>query len=178
MATKIEKLVDLNACNSAIYWCKGFKSLESAWKNCTRIDWLIWYFGRINPHSTLLIRVACECVLTMVEKIPIINAEDKKFVDRAKCIVAAVRYWRIAPNKGLRNIKYYRDKLVVELSKRNGLEHYRLLRLLDIVWNYVHCKCISVTDVTHICNGFVNSENNSDDLKIIKKYIPTLPKKV
>ena len=62
----IEKLEKLDACDPAVKFARGFKSLNAAWQACERGDWLLWYAGKMSgdPGSAArkkLVLCACEC---------------------------------------------------------------------------------------------------------------------
>jgi hypothetical protein len=42
------KLNELYACEEAIEWAKDYDSLQSAWDNCKRSDWMIWLMDKMN----------------------------------------------------------------------------------------------------------------------------------
>ena len=38
----IEILQELDACDEAVEWAKGYESLEHAWNECKHSDWMLW----------------------------------------------------------------------------------------------------------------------------------------
>lgn len=60
-----DKLIKINACSEAVEWVdkKGFKT---AWKTCSRGDWMLWYVS-INrkelglEHSRLITKAKAKC---------------------------------------------------------------------------------------------------------------------
>ena len=59
-----DKLEELNACSNAIDWIAD-KSLEQAWNECERGDWLLWYSyrmmneGKITLKQLIKAKVGC-----------------------------------------------------------------------------------------------------------------------
>lgn len=67
-------LKDLNACIDAIKWSKG-KSLEEAWRECPRGDWLLWLAAGLRINQKLLVSAACACARTALRNVP--EGEDR-----------------------------------------------------------------------------------------------------
>ena len=45
---KTTKLMNLNACSSAVEYVKTQKSAVLAWQNCERGDWMLWIAKKLN----------------------------------------------------------------------------------------------------------------------------------
>lgn len=45
-----DKLIELNACKSAITWV-GDKTLTEAWEKCERGDWMLWLYSKLYPEN-------------------------------------------------------------------------------------------------------------------------------
>ena len=58
-----------NACKEAVDWI-GDRSLEQAWKDCPRGDWLLWLAGRVEIDRKLLVLAACKCARTVLQYVP------------------------------------------------------------------------------------------------------------
>lgn len=56
-----DELVSMSACEDALAWV-GARTLEVAWSECTKGDWLLWYAGRSGVDRRLIISAACACV--------------------------------------------------------------------------------------------------------------------
>jgi len=50
----IIKLRELNACKEAIEWLSSQTTLEQAWENCTRGDWLLWLVAALRVDERKL----------------------------------------------------------------------------------------------------------------------------
>ena len=48
--TDRDKLVAMRACQSALDWI-GDRTIEQAWSECRRIDWMLWLLCRIAPND-------------------------------------------------------------------------------------------------------------------------------
>ena len=60
------KLIKMDACNDAVKYCHGYKTLSSAWDVCERGDWMLWLVGKLSgptesPSRKKLVLCACEC---------------------------------------------------------------------------------------------------------------------
>ena len=60
------KLIKMDACNDAVKYCQGYKTLSSAWDVCERGDWMLWLVGKLSgptesPSRKKLVLCACEC---------------------------------------------------------------------------------------------------------------------
>src|SRR3989304_249660 len=42
-----DELIELRACAEAVKWV-GERDLESAWRDCERGDWMLWYVGKLD----------------------------------------------------------------------------------------------------------------------------------
>ena len=49
-----------NACSRAQIWAQG-KSLQQAWKQCQRGDWLLWLAARAGVDYRQVVLAACDC---------------------------------------------------------------------------------------------------------------------
>ena len=63
-------LKELNACQSAIYYAESKPSLEQAWNDCNRGDWLLWFAGRLKIDRKILVLAACECAELALVYVP------------------------------------------------------------------------------------------------------------
>ena len=56
----------MGACGEAIEWGEQYGSLEDAWADCERGDWMLWLAGKLSGRSDSdsrkkLVLTACEC---------------------------------------------------------------------------------------------------------------------
>ena len=97
----IKKLQNIGACSQAVEWCKNHKSMQSAWDNCERGDWMAWLLGRTvkknsKAHKKLVL-VACKIardVLYLIpskEKRPLIAIETAEKWCRGEATTEEVR---------------------------------------------------------------------------------------
>jgi len=66
MKNWIKPLKRMDACADALEWCKGYESLDKAWAECKRGDWMLWLLGSLSgkPESDShkkLVLTACQC---------------------------------------------------------------------------------------------------------------------
>ena len=64
-----DKLIELNACEEAIQWV-GDKTLERAWKECHRGDWMLWLADEIHVNQKLIVKAACTCARLALPHVP------------------------------------------------------------------------------------------------------------
>ena len=55
-----DQLVARDACSDAVEWV-GTRTIEQAWAECERGDWMLWLAGRIDIDRKLLVSAACAC---------------------------------------------------------------------------------------------------------------------
>jgi len=55
-----DQLVAIRACSDAVEWV-GTRTIEQAWAECERGDWMLWLAGRIDIDRKLLVSAACAC---------------------------------------------------------------------------------------------------------------------
>lgn len=57
----VSELSEAKACKIGLKWAAEVDSLEDAWKECPRGDWLLWvvYTLGVNPH--LVVQTAIQC---------------------------------------------------------------------------------------------------------------------
>lgn len=47
----LRTLADLDACGEALIWLEDQPTWATAWKKCTRGDWMAWLLGRISGEA-------------------------------------------------------------------------------------------------------------------------------
>jgi hypothetical protein len=71
-----DALVALDACDEAVEWAHGYDSLEAAWADCQRGDWMLWLAGHCagdQPYSDArrpLVLAACACARLALPHVP------------------------------------------------------------------------------------------------------------
>ena len=66
----INKLEELDACSEAIGWVETQETIEQAWQNCERGDWLLWLIGKLDIDRKRLVLAACECARLSLHLVP------------------------------------------------------------------------------------------------------------
>ncbi|MCK5022761.1 MAG: hypothetical protein KAS04_01175, partial [Candidatus Aenigmarchaeota archaeon] len=66
MKKHIVYLRKLGACPQAVEWAKDYPTLQQAWNNCERGDWMLWLVGKQSgpPKSKSrkkLVLTVCKC---------------------------------------------------------------------------------------------------------------------
>ena len=75
MKNHITYLKKLNACNEAVEWAKDYPTLQQAWNNCERGDWMLWLAGKQSgtPETKSrkkLVLAACKCARLSLKHVP------------------------------------------------------------------------------------------------------------
>ena len=101
----IKYLKKLDACSEAVVWAKEYPTLQKAWDDCERGDWMLWLIGKQSgdPGSKSrkkLVLTACKCARLSLKHIP----ENEK--RPLKAIQTAEKYAKGVGNITLQNVKY------------------------------------------------------------------------
>ena len=62
-------LAKLDACHEAREWAAG-KTLEQAWNECQRGDWMLWLAGMLDVDRKVLVRATCACARLALPRVP------------------------------------------------------------------------------------------------------------
>jgi hypothetical protein len=81
MKTFVNLLYELGACNEAQIFCSG-KTLEQAWQECPRGDWMLWLYYRSKDADKRLLTLAKGYCAKTVEHL-MTDAHSKKAVQAA-----------------------------------------------------------------------------------------------
>ena len=89
MKEHIIKLKELRACPEAIEWAKQFNSIQEAWDNCERGDWMLWLLGKQvgSPRSKSrkeLVLIACKCARLSLKYVPKSEKRPLKAIQTAE----------------------------------------------------------------------------------------------
>ena len=63
-------LTKLKACKPALDWV-GDKTIEQAWNECQRGDWLLWLAAKLDIDRKILVYAASQCARTSLQYVPI-----------------------------------------------------------------------------------------------------------
>jgi len=69
----IKKLLKLNPCSEAVEYARSYETLDAAWQDCARGDWMLWLIGKRDTGETSrkrLVLAACACARTALQYIP------------------------------------------------------------------------------------------------------------
>ena len=70
-----DALRGLGACDDGIEWAATQPDADTAWRTCTRGDWMLWLIGqrrceRETPEHRALAAIACECARLALPHVP------------------------------------------------------------------------------------------------------------
>ena len=71
----IKPIKKLGACEEALEWCEDYETLEDAWANCKRGDWMLWLLGKSagapeTDSRKKLVFTVCQCARLALPYIP------------------------------------------------------------------------------------------------------------
>lgn len=83
---KALNLEGLNACEEALKWygSQNWATLEEAWNNCPRGDWLLWLCAKLDIDRKLLVRSACSIARTVLKYVPAGEDRPLKAIEAAE----------------------------------------------------------------------------------------------
>lgn len=75
MKKHTQYLKRLNACSEAIEWAEQYPTLQQAWDNCERGDWMLWLAGKQSGEPGTdkrrkLVLCACDCARLSLKHVP------------------------------------------------------------------------------------------------------------
>ena len=80
----INKLEQLDACSEAIRWVETQETIEQAWQNCERGDWLLWLIGKLDIDRKRLVLATCQCARLSLHFIPEDESRPKIAIETAE----------------------------------------------------------------------------------------------
>ena len=65
-----DSIVNINACEGAVGWCRTQPDPAAAWQACERADWMLWLAGRLSgqvgdPRRVTLALACADCTDTV-----------------------------------------------------------------------------------------------------------------
>lgn len=79
------ELEQLGACQAAIEWV-GDRDAGTAWRECQRADWMLWFMAKKKVDRRVLVLAACACAETAL---PYVKRGD----DRPRKAIETARAW-------------------------------------------------------------------------------------
>jgi hypothetical protein len=64
-----DQLIRLKACSDAVEWV-GERTLEQAWADCERGDWMLWLAARAAVRRQDIVLAACDCARLALRYVP------------------------------------------------------------------------------------------------------------
>lgn len=74
--TVVEHLTEIGACDDAVAWAEAgfYASIEEAWLDCTRPEWLRWYAERVGVDRKLYVSLDCAAARTALDSAPEVDS--------------------------------------------------------------------------------------------------------
>jgi hypothetical protein len=70
-------------CLEAVQWV-GRRSVEEAWKECDRGDWLLWIAARVGVEHKKVVFAACQCVRLALPRVRAGENRPRKAIETAE----------------------------------------------------------------------------------------------
>jgi len=85
-ASIAERLRKMGACGEAVDWADTLKhrSMQRAWDECPRADWLIWFAAKKGVKREKLVLAACACARTALKFVPKGELRPLKAIETAE----------------------------------------------------------------------------------------------
>ena len=82
-------LKSLDACGEAVEWAKNYDTLQKAWDDCHRGDWMLWLLGaKVGKPGTRsrkkLVLTACKCARLSLRYVPEGEMRPLKAIETAE----------------------------------------------------------------------------------------------
>jgi hypothetical protein len=84
--TLADRLRIVDACPEAIDWANTLthRSMQRAWDECPRADWLLWYAAERNVDRKKLVLAACACARTALKFVPKGELRPREAIETAE----------------------------------------------------------------------------------------------
>ena len=96
MKKHINYLKKLRACNGAVIWAEQFNSMQEAWDNCERGDYMLWLLGKQTGRPGTksrkrLILTVCKCARLALKHVPKDEKRPLKAIQTAEKYAKGVK---------------------------------------------------------------------------------------
>jgi len=125
-------LISLHACNDAVRWV-GVASLDYAWHNCERGDWMLWLTQNLKVPPELEVAALAQCLIKVLPQ-HIDHLREHRQIDVLREIA-----W-IAANITHRNSIYDMHEAIKNRSSETAFRALAMYRKIDFTkpdnWGY------------------------------------------
>jgi len=120
---EFQKLENLRPCSEVLEYAKKFDTLQQAWDDCERSDWMLWLLSKIcgQPRSQSrheLVWIACQCARLSLQYVP------KNELRPLQAIEAAEGWSAKIPGFTLKKIKKNADIAANAAADANSADAY------------------------------------------------------
>ena len=75
----------LRPCDPARHWLESQPDAQTAWANCDRADWMLWYAKRaLKLDKATYVTIACEIARTVLHLVPMGEDRPLKAIEAAE----------------------------------------------------------------------------------------------
>jgi hypothetical protein len=82
-------LIHLRPCSDAASWLATQPTIEQAYLNCHRGDWLLWLAAKLSLPRPLLVQAACDCARTALCFVPLDEPRPLQAIEAAEVWAAS-----------------------------------------------------------------------------------------
>ena len=82
-------LTHLRPCSDAADWLATQPTIEQAYLNCHRGDWLLWLAAKLSLPRPLLVQAACDCARTALCFVPLDEPRPLQAIEAAEAWAAS-----------------------------------------------------------------------------------------
>jgi hypothetical protein len=173
--TYIEQLKEMNACEEAVDWCeKNHETLESAWQDCTRSDWMLWLLGKLSgsPESDSrkrLILCVCECARLTLSYVP--EGENRPRI----AIETAEKWARGEESVLLSDVLAAADAAYATVYATCAIAHVAADAAADAAYAAAHVAAYAAAYAANAASHGKEDQAQAKCADIVRKHYPEAP---
>lgn len=93
-----KQIAKYRPCGEAVEWLGERRSVERAWRECERADWMLWIADKIGVDRKKIVLAACDCAETSLVHVP--NRENGP-----RLAIRAARDWAVGGSTTIEQVK-------------------------------------------------------------------------
>jgi hypothetical protein len=145
-------LKDMNACDLAIAWASKYPTLEEAWKECERGDWMIWFAANNDTAHNLIIAAMCGILQRALT-----HTSCNSKIEMGKIIAMMTLY--LEDKATMDDFEDLYNHILLTFPKERPTLKIALLKAIDTI----AMKAIATVAYTHIMNWLIQLTINSNE---------------
>ena len=159
-------LARLHACSEARDWSAG-KTLEQAWAECPRGDWMLWLAGHLDIDRKVLVRAACACARLALPFVPADETRPLKAIEAAEA-------W----TRGEATIEDVRAARVARVARAAALAAAAACAAAEAAWACAAAEAAWAVAYAAVCaaaeaaRGAALASKLAECADIVRKHVP------